>query len=328
MKPKKVIQPISNLDDLRTAAPVAVAPAPEPQAGKGIQQRVDTNAVYAAISTTPQAPTEGQPPKRPSRLASSFKLRFLLYILLVGLTCVAYLTKDEYRNVSVIEPASLVAPFQVPTKATEFTYNHKGVDYAIKPLFEYELHGMVVSRKDYEKQHDADKIADKTLFPTDLCVIWGKNIASEVYKEDSVVFSQNGRFCEWTWQSGVGIDNDAASNSHLMFTSQAVKDKLKGIHPGDQISIKGKLVNVQTATPNPEPGRVVVRSSSIVRTDSGDGACEDIWVEDIVVLRKNTPLSQHIFTGGMIAIGSLAVLSLLVHMGHYVKARKHRAAVK
>jgi hypothetical protein len=96
-----------------------------------------------------------------------------------------------------------------------------------------------------------------------------------------------------------------------MFTSGAVKRQLQGIGSGDQIKITGQLVDVETITPNVPPKKFVSRHSSTTRTDSGDGACEDILVSSIVVLQKNSNLAKTLYRFCLPTLGLLIVLNVV-----------------
>lgn len=247
--------------------------------------------------------------KKPKR--NFKKTKRLVYLALLAVMSITFFTRNDYRSVSSINDESKLAPKQTETKAKPFVYNFDGIGYEVTPLFEYELRGMVVSRLDYEKAFDAKNSADDKLFPTDLCMIWGENLTSGIYKSRSTSFSQGGRWCTWSWKEGVGIVNEAVANNHLMFTDPNVKKKIKNIKAGDQIKIIGKLVDVKTVTPNTPPEKIVSRHSSTVRTDTGGTSCEDILVEDIIVLQKNRNISQTLFIVSLIGSGLFTVMFLI-----------------
>lgn len=318
MNHKKSLQPLSLLsspDDLADAPPRQGDA--QPLQGAGLQPKFDISKVYA---NTEQASSGIKlAPDKPKHRFGFKKVRNLIFILLLISVGVTFFTKEEYRHITTIEPAALREPLQTSTSAKEFTHKHKDIEYSIQPLFEYELNGMVVSRLDYEKIPTTDPRADDTLFPTDLCMLWGDNLSSGVYRSSSTTFSQGGRWCHWKWEEGKGIVNEAVANNHLMFINPRVKDKLKDIQAGDQIKIIGKLVNVRTITPGVSPEKKVTRHSSIVRTDTGGTSCEDILVEDIIILRENRNISQIIFEGSLVVIGLVVSASIFTRL-----LRRHR----
>ena len=56
------------------------------------------------------------------------------------------------------------------------------------------------------------------------------------------------------------------------------------MHRGDQIKIKGYLVDYKVAK---DGQTLFTRGTSTTRTDNGNGACETIYVEDVEIIRKN-----------------------------------------
>jgi hypothetical protein len=235
------------------------------------------------------------------------KTKRLIFLILLVIMSVTFFTRNDYRSISSINNESKFAPKQTATDAQPFNYEFNGVNYKVTPLYNYELSGMVVSRLDYEKSYDAKNSADDLLFPTDLCMIWANNLTSGIYKKRSTTFSQGGRWCVWSWQEAPGVINEDVANNHLMFTNPDVKKKIKNIKPGDQVKITGKLIDVQTATPDAPANKIVRRHSSIVRTDTGGASCEDIWVEDLVILQKNLNISQKLFIGSLAGLGLIMV---------------------
>jgi hypothetical protein len=271
----------------------------------------DPGKIYPPEPAAYSVPAEIEPEKpKTKRLARLGRLsKKAVYLLLVGVVVVTFFTKNNYRSITAISQAAIQAPQQTATTAVPFTYNFQGVSYAVTPLFNYQLYGMVVSRHDYIS--DDSSLADNQLFPTDLCMIWGQNLTSGVYRESSTTFTQFDRFCNWQWQGDTQVINEDASNNHLMFTSGAVKRQLQGIGSGDQIKITGQLVDVETITPNVPPKKFVSRHSSTTRTDSGDGACEDILVSSIVVLQKNSNLAKTLYRFCLPTLGLLIVLNVV-----------------
>ena len=77
------------------------------------------------------------------------------------------------------------------------------------------------------------------------------------------------------------FDPAKLSNNHLISGDSHVRDSIKKINIGDQIKIKGWLSSYRS------PERHI-RGTSINRTDTGNGACETIYVNDIEIIRKHT----------------------------------------
>ncbi len=80
------------------------------------------------------------------------------------------------------------------------------------------------------------------------------------------------------WKS---FDGEQLSNNHLITSDEFVKDALSNVNIGDQIRIRGQLVNYKY----PQGGQ---RTTSTIRTDSENGACETIYVEQVDILHTYT----------------------------------------
>ncbi len=68
------------------------------------------------------------------------------------------------------------------------------------------------------------------------------------------------------------------SNNHLIPADNAIKRKIKRLKKGDHVRIQGYLVNVDAEN---SAGKVYLWDTSVSRDDSGDGACEIIYVTNI-----------------------------------------------
>ena len=153
----------------------------------------------------------------------------------------------------------------------------------IKPRYDYELEGVVVSL------HDSDSFMDVThhrrwqdfINLRDLCVIWGDNVTSGVYRE--MEFSNGTWTCWFSWPNrdvGSRFDGSQLSNNHLLIDNLDVKQALMESEPGDHIRLKGMLVEYSN------PGNGFHRGTSVTRTDTGNGACETIYVNAFEVIKK------------------------------------------
>ena len=184
---------------------------------------------------------------------------------------------------SVLE-ASLPEPAQVAQRRAPFAVSRGGVDYTVRPLYTYELRGMVVSR------HDTSVWWNPThrnwwkdhLNVADLCIVWGDNLKGGVYRELSYT---SGSFTCYvatrdtqTWER---FDQTGFSNNHLLTADPVTAKLLRSVRPGDQVVIRGWLAEYAH-----DAGMPFRRGTSVRRDDTGNGACETIWVEDARVTRR------------------------------------------
>ncbi|MDB5801662.1 MAG: hypothetical protein JWL63_2601 [Rhodocyclales bacterium] len=157
------------------------------------------------------------------------------------------------------------------------------IAYTVQPLYSYDLAGLVVSRHatdswwDYihREWNDALNIAD-------ICVVWGNNARNGAYSKIS--FS-NGQFtCNWSTSSSedfAAFDQDAVSNNHLLSDNADVIRRIRKVRVGDQVRFRGYLAEYSH-----NHGFPFKRGTSIVRTDTGNGACETVYVESFEILQE------------------------------------------
>jgi hypothetical protein len=142
-------------------------------------------------------------------------------------------------------------------------------DYLLTPLADFEVEARVLSVERY--------IADggARLSPIDFALGWGPMSDSSVLEHFRI--RQGGRFFS-IYPDEQAIDVRTAmvnaSNMHLIPADAAMKDRLKGVKPGNIVRLRGQLVSV--AGPNN-----FTWSSSLSRTDTGNGACELFYVESL-----------------------------------------------
>jgi hypothetical protein len=153
---------------------------------------------------------------------------------------------------------------------------HQLDNYTITELADFRIKAKVLSKKNYSMGREAD------LSPTDLALGWG-NMSDETVLEQ-IKISQSGRFYRWHVQSFPiprrEIETSSA-NMHLIPANDTVSSVLEEIRNGDIVEFSGSLVNVVSDNDDWR------WKSSQTRNDTGNGACELIWVEKLQIV---TPL--------------------------------------
>jgi hypothetical protein len=211
---------------------------------------------------------------------SLFKWLFVLSVLVMGAT---YFYKDTLPDPSYYDLDQLEEPMQTPTSDQAFTLQVNGQEYTVNPKFSYELDGVVVG------YHDADDFSDiwhhkrwkDFINLRDLCVIWGGNVESGVYK--SMTFSNDSWTCWASWPDasvGALFKMNALSNNHLLTDDDAVKTALMSAEPGDHIRLKGVLASYSNKASGFQ------RGTSVIRDDTGNGACETIYLDEFKIIKK------------------------------------------
>jgi hypothetical protein len=236
-----------------------------------------------------------------------------LFLLSLPVLLASYLGKDRLPDPSFYDPALLKDPRQRQIPSKPFMTNANGQQYRIDPLFDYQLQGVVVS------YNDADSITDIThhrkwqdfLNVRDLCVIWGDNVTNGVYQQ--MVFKNDSWTCWAYWPDAASRDRFSMtqlSNNHLLADDAAVKRALMSARPGDLVQFKGLLAKYA----NPANG--FQRGTSTTRTDTGNGACETVYLEDFAVIKQANPGLRRLYQ----ASKWLAILSLLGYLVMFVIA--------
>ena len=143
-------------------------------------------------------------------------------------------------------------------------------DYQLTPAAEFSLQARVLSTTRYRTGREAD------LSPIDLALGWGPMSDSEVI--DQLQITQGNRFYFYRWQNEPPIPPrdivEHSANMHMIPASDEVRRQLQKVRVGQIVSISGYLVRIQA----PDGWHW---NSSMTRTDSGNGACELVWVEEI-----------------------------------------------
>jgi hypothetical protein len=114
------------------------------------------------------------------------------------------------------------------------------------------------------------------LAPIDVAFGWGRMSDEAVLARLEI--SQSGRFYFWRYEDSPPIPRReielSSANMHLIPATKAIGKRLDRLRPGSVVTLKGYLVEVTGE------GGFVWRSS-LTREDTGGGACELVWVEEL-----------------------------------------------
>ena len=209
-----------------------------------------------------------------------------LCIISALLASIAHFYKDDWPEPDYYDLSLLEPPQQTDTDREPFAIEANKLRYTINPKFDYELHGVVVSYSDADGFTNIwhHKRWQDFINVRDLCVIWGKNVESGVYK--NIKFHSDSWTCWAAWPdraTGSAFTMRALSNNHIVTDNDAVKKTLMTAERGDHIYVKGVLAEYI----NHAVG--YTRGTSISRNDTGQGACETIYVDDFQIVKKANP---------------------------------------
>jgi len=141
--------------------------------------------------------------------------------------------------------------------------------YRITPLQPFSIEARVLGREDYHFD------AGAAVSPTDLALGWGPMADPQVLA--SISIRQSNRWYHWQVKSFPiprrEIETHSA-NMHMIPANAAVAATLADVRKGQRIRLSGQLVRVDG-----DDG--FTWSSSLSREDTGNGACELIWIEQL-----------------------------------------------
>lgn len=200
----------------------------------------------------------------------------------LALALAGWWMKDALPPPGKLAPEVAHEPVQKVVREKPFEVSVAGATYRVQPRYSYDLSAVVVSLHHSDSWWDyAHKEWGDHVNVMDLCVVWGSSATSGAYR--SVSFSNTQWECHWRWFGEVAFRSDEASNNHVVTEKPAVAKALKSIRIGDQVRIRGRLVDYTTLKDGRPQG---MRVSSDRRTDEGPGACEVIYVDEVEVLDR------------------------------------------
>lgn len=188
---------------------------------------------------------------------------------------------DLPRNIEFL-PEVLGEPRQTATRAKPFDAAFNEVRYLVEPEYEYDLYGMVVSYRHHDGNSRMHFLANDHLNMLDVCVVWGDSATGERLHKINFwngIFTCNVRTRDSA--AWAAFNMEQLSNNHLISDDEHIRERVKNIRIGDQIHVRGYLASYGS-----EKGGK--RGTSTTRTDTGDGACETVFIEQFDIVGPAT----------------------------------------
>lgn len=228
----------------------------------------------------------------------------LLIVVSFAWLLVSFWNRNDLPGDIDYVPALANEPQQTPARERPFDVQFNDVEYRVEPEYAYDITGMVVSyRHHHEDNSRMHALAKDHLNMLDVCVIWGDNPANE--RLDKISF-WNGLFTcnvktrdQRAWDA---FDMDQLSNNHLLSDDEFIRRQVKKIRVGDQIRVRGYLASYTS-------DGISKRGTSTTRTDTGNGACETIFVDDFEIVEA----ARSKWRMSMWASLAILALGLFVH---------------
>jgi len=204
--------------------------------------------------------------KRPERRLSPARIEKLM---VVAVCLTALLVHIVSRWPVSHEPGVLVpeVPTQTPPRSPRLIEHAS--PYQLTPLADYAIRARVLGTEHYR----FDQVAD--LVPLDLALGWMSMSDSRIL--DRIHVFQSVRHFYYWMPGGVLPAEEAkvsAANTHVIPGDDAIRAELFELKEGDVVRLTGQLVEVTG------PKGFTMRSS-LRRDDSGDGACEILYVRSV-----------------------------------------------
>lgn len=179
------------------------------------------------------------------------------------------LVQERHTYSATSYPSSVEAPYLPIQTKLEHVYSFAFKGQQITLLAEFDIEAKVLSREDYSFDEAS------TLSPVDFALGWGRMSDEEVIEHLDI--TQSRRWYRWHVDKlpipRREIERSSA-NMHMVPATHRIEAILDDVEEGDIVHIRGYLMRSDTTE-----GRHWV--SSLTRDDTGSGACEIIFVQDI-----------------------------------------------
>ncbi len=172
-----------------------------------------------------------------------------------------------------LEAALQSPPIQTTTGRASFPYKN----FRLIPRAEYDITARVFSTRNYHWNLADDFFRAA---PMDIALGWGP-LGNYKYKEILHV-RQEDRFFKYSWRGEPPLPPKTIisnmANNHIVPANDDIAARIGHIHDGDIVHLKGALIDIS------EPGHGNI-ATSLTRDDTGAGACEILWLEDLQIVR-------------------------------------------
>lgn len=200
-------------------------------------------------------------------------MKSLCTFLVIGLICFAYwyLHRPITYPPGVLiadEPSQITLPADTPPFRQEV--------FQLKPLAVFSIDARVLHRKIYRFDHGA------SLVPVDLALGWGPMSDQRVLNQLKITQSMRFYWYEYSHQPPIPVEQivSHSTNLHVIPSTKSIASQCKSLRVGQLVHLRGDLVEATGAA-------IGTWRSSLSRTDTGNGACELMWVKELSILPEN-----------------------------------------
>jgi hypothetical protein len=197
-------------------------------------------------------------------------MRPLLLVLVAALVLILYLYEDtSHRSY----PPGVLAPREPSQTLLAAGPTWRQGKYSYTARAGFSMSARVLSTERYWFD------GASAVSPIDFAVGWGRMSDQAVI--DQLGFGQTQRWYRY-WPKGrqlpIPVQEmvSSSANMHMIPADKAILKLLRSVRPGDLISLDGYLVQVSS-----DDGWRW--NTSLTRTDTGNGACEIVWVKQLTI---------------------------------------------
>ena len=198
----------------------------------------------------------------------------------VVLCAVAAIFAWNYLHRPIEYPPGVLIPSGPEQTATAELPIKRG-DFQLTPLAHFAIDARVLHRKIYRWDRQS------SLVPVDLALGWGAMSDQSVL--DQVRITQSMRFYWFEYKLPPPISKEEiishSTNVHVIPGTPEIAAQCKSLRAGTLVHLTGDLVEATA------PGFGSWKSS-LSRTDSGNGACELMWVKEMSILSADPRQNQ------------------------------------
>jgi len=201
-------------------------------------------------------------------------LKSIVVFVLAGILVFTFnkyrVSKNDREYQHTILSSSDLKDLPLQRKTNKAPFNFK--EFTIRPMATFFIRARVLSRFEYSQDYEA------RVSPIDLALGWNRMADPNIYEKLNI--SQGGRWYRYSWANQPPIPPkeiiESSGNMHMIPRDQVVSEIINTVTKGDFIKIKGLLVNV-------ESNSGWRWESSLSREDTGAGACEVVFVEEVEI---------------------------------------------
>jgi hypothetical protein len=171
-------------------------------------------------------------------------------------------------------PPGVLVPYEPDQVLIDvpFRWDYKGTQ--VTALASFRVRARVLLTQHYWSGDEA------TVSPVDLTLGW-RLMSNQQVLDGLDIFSQHRAFSWMARDKRLPATEREiithSANMHMVPSTEALAERLAAVKPGDLVDIHGYLVQIKM----PDGG---IWRSSLSREDSGNGACELVWVNDVAKL--------------------------------------------